>query len=635
MKKINFKDCFYGLMLFVIVGVMPMLVRGVTLAVPPELVELRQREAYTDYLTYLKSWFVLIPALLLAFYSIADIATGGYKTFDIKKTIREPAVTAVLVYLLMAVISSVFSKYPYTAVNGTYDRHESIFILLSYMVVFIISYYHIRKRNHLLPVITGLTFSSIIIGAIGAAKLFGFDIFNWDPVHDFVSANGQYDFAVSFDIAFATLYNPNTYGLYSSMLFPFLLLCGFTYDGKKWVNALLILAGLLMLVGIPASNSLGGLTGGAAGVAVLVITHAAHSVFNKKKPPLPAVIAGAGVLAVLVGAVIFIAPVRSRFVGLADKIKQSMNVAQPPDYIIEGNTFTITNGGGVKLTGITFGENPWLTVTDGAGQSVAPQSIEYSEDAAEADRNDADPYNATVYYDIPGYGPLEFIRERGNGDFYIRFPRLRAGYNALRLAVNEDGLTPVTQAGAAVNTMKPAEAFGFKGMEKWGTMRGYIWSRSFPLMLRYPLVGSGPDSFINEFPNHDLLAKLRFFDNAYELVDKAHNLYIQTWITTGGISALALIFLFGNYIARAFVSLVKSKGEGRFSYGLRLGLLAGISAFCVSSLATDSTIASTAVFYVLLGLGYAANGADFDLTKTTAEAKKPAQSKSPARRPAR
>jgi O-antigen ligase len=155
--------------------------------------------------------------------------------------------------------------------------------------------------------------------------------------------------------------------------------------------------------------------------------------------------------------------------------------------------------------------------------------------------------------------------------------------------------------------MEPVEAFGFKGRERWGTMRGYIWSRSFPLMLKYPVIGSGPDTFFSVFPNHDLYGKLRFFDNPNTIVDKAHNLYIQTWITTGGVSALALIFLFGNYIVRAFISLIKSKGEGRFNYGIRLGLLAAVTAFCVSSMATDSTVGSTGVFYVLLGLGYASN----------------------------
>ena len=52
---------------------------------------------------------------------------------------------------------------------------------------------------------------------------------------------------------------------------------------------------------------------------------------------------------------------------------------------------------------------------------------------------------------------------------------------------------------------------------------------------------------------------------------------------------------------------MKTKDEPMFSYKMRLGLLAGVSAFCISSMSTDSTIGSTGVFFVLLGLGYGMN----------------------------
>jgi O-antigen ligase len=97
------------------------------------------------------------------------------------------------------------------------------------------------------------------------------------------------------------------------------------------------------------------------------------------------------------------------------------------------------------------------------------------------------------------------------------------------------------------------------------------------------------------------------FNNPYQVVDKAHNLFLQTWVTTGGISAILLFALFFHYLLTTFWGVVASKGEGAFTYGLRLGLLAGISGFVMSSMATDSTIGSTGVFFVLLGMGYGVN----------------------------
>jgi len=127
------------------------------------------------------------------------------------------------------------------------------------------------------------------------------------------------------------------------------------------------------------------------------------------------------------------------------------------------------------------------------------------------------------------------------------------------------------------------------------------------MMPRRILIGTGPDTYINVFPQHEMVAKQRFFRNPYQVVDKAHNLFLQTWITTGGISAILLFGLFGHYLFTTFWSLLKSREEELFSYGLRLGLLTGISAFVMSSNATDSTIGSTGVFFVLLGVGYGMN----------------------------
>ena len=162
-------------------------------------------------------------------------------------------------------------------------------------------------------------------------------------------------------------------------------------------------------------------------------------------------------------------------------------------------------------------------------------------------------------------------------------------------------------SGFPIDVSEPVATFGFEGRETWVSHRGYIWSRSFPVLFKNIILGSGSDTFINEFPQGDVVGKLLFMNEPYVTVDKAHNLYIQTGIVTGGISMLALIALFGYYIFISFVSLIKPKDGQINNYGLRLGLFASVFAFSVSSMATDSTIGSTGVFYIILGMGYALN----------------------------
>ena len=46
-----------------------------------------------------------------------------------------------------------------------------------------------------------------------------------------------------------------------------------------------------------------------------------------------------------------------------------------------------------------------------------------------------------------------------------------------------------------------------KGYEKLFTGRGYIWGRAIPLLKEHILVGSGPDTFVEEFPQQDYVMK--------------------------------------------------------------------------------------------------------------------------------
>jgi O-antigen ligase len=162
-------------------------------------------------------------------------------------------------------------------------------------------------------------------------------------------------------------------------------------------------------------------------------------------------------------------------------------------------------------------------------------------------------------------------------------------------------------AAQPVDMMVHVPSFGFNQREAWGSGRGFIFSRTIPMLPRSFVLGNGPDTFVNVFPHYDRLGVIYSGLPGNTRVDKAHNIYLHTWIGNGGIATLAMIFLFGYYILTTFVSLVRTKGDTTLIHGLRLGLLAGISAFAVASLATDSTIGSTGVFFVLLGMGYGLN----------------------------
>jgi len=607
----SFTEITIGAMLAVVTGIMPLVMRFVRRPLPPELTQIYQAmfpDGYSnDVFSYWKGRFVIAPAIVIVFCCVIDWVMRK-RAPDFKAFFKRPPVVISLIYLAFVIISALASPYTYTSWFGTIDRSEGAFIWLAYFTVFFAAMCFVRELHHTKFILCGLIFSSVIMGAIGVSQLIGRDFFGTQLAGWLVTVGTPADgISTIFTIAHGTLFNPNTFGKYTAMLAPILLLGAFAYDGKKIINLLLLLAGGLMLVGVFASNSIGGLVGIATAIGVLAITYICGLIRGRKLVEKGGAfsskqfaLAAGGVAAALALSILFIPPLNSRASVLFNRVANAARAGTDtyiwPNYFFEGNTMTVYHGQNrmVHLTIQRYAES-WLTVHDGDEMEVP-----YTERLVSSDP--WDPLFFRYVFDVPGYRVITIDR----------FPQYFIYYHVadrtpFLLTFRDERIFGLDFAGNFIDLAEDIPAFGFRGRGSWGSARGYIWSRSFPLMPSRTLIGSGPDTFINVFPQHDIVAKQRYFRNPYIIIDKAHNLFIQTWITTGGISAIALFALFGFYIFTTFWSLVKTKNEPTFSYGLRLGLLAGISAFCVSSMATDSTIGSTGVFFVLLGLGYGMN----------------------------
>lgn len=591
-KSKNIAEPLYGVMLFIITGIMPLIVRAAVRPITPELFDLVGLTERADAFAYWKSWLLLVPAFIIFFHFISEWVTGGRKELRVMNILKNPPVSASLVYLLFVILSDLFTDYPYTAIHGTIDRFEGLFAQIAYIVIFISTLYYACDRAKLKFILAGLLFSSLVLGAVALSQTLGHDFFA-TPFGSILVTGQPGKATPKFDMAYGTLYNPNTLGLYASMLSPLLLLCGFTYDGKKWVNALLLLAGGLMLAAIAGSRSLGGALGMGAALVVLILTYFANRVVQKKLPPLPLCAAAAGLVVVVILSGMFVPPVNGYIKRQTAKLQLSLNEGgggfSKLAYIFDNRAVTVLSEEQTLLFSLHAASDGWIVLRDPEGQIIPETQAEVPQGSEAA--------TETQYvYAVPGYKNVKITRKV---DHFI--------FDGFYLAVTDAGITAYRQSGLPIDMTKPIRTFGFQGRENWGTGRGYIWSRSLPLLLDHPILGSGSDSFINEFPQDDLAGKKQIYGNPYTVVDKAHNLYLQTGITTGGISMLALLFLLAYYMLTTFILLVKSKNESVFRFGLRLGILSAVAAFSVSSFATDSTIPTTGVFYVILGLGFALN----------------------------
>ncbi|MCL2356278.1 MAG: O-antigen ligase family protein [Defluviitaleaceae bacterium] len=627
--KTNFLDILIGAALMVVVGIMPLIARMVLRPLPRELSHLLPDDRIVDFLSYTKSHVVLAVAAAIAFSYLSDLITNG-KMPDFKAFFKKPPAILASVFLVFVLISAVFSSYTRTSWFGTFHRDEGAFMWMAYFVIFFAAMYFAQKLERTKYVLYALAFSSIIMGAIGASQFAGSDFFGTSTGRWLVTVGTPFFdirhlVAPEFTIAYGTLFNPNTFGKYTAMLAPILLLAALTFRSEKLYitiisSVALFVAGALMLLGVFASSSLGGLMGIITASIVLVVAYLLRPGIPLKKIALTA----GPVVGVLVLAILFVPPLNERVTFLFDRIGREMaaDTSAISDFVFDRDTMTVYGADG-KILSLTVREHTgdWLTVRDAAGNELAPASREQLPPV----RHDATSpieFTSTIYtFDVPDYRRVTIESRRREFRDYRRaaietvshdfvYHHARGSRFFLEYIDGRIYGVPILP-GPFIDLHREIPAWGFEGRETWGSNRGYIWSRSLPLMPSRTIIGSGPDTFVNVFPNQDMVSGQRYFNNPYQIVDKAHNFFIQTWITTGGISALALFGLFGHYFFTTLRSLIKTKDEPVFSYGLRLGLLAGVAGYVMAGMATDTTVGSTGVFFVLLGIGYGLNEQDF------------------------
>ena len=120
--------------------------------------------------------------------------------------------------------------------------------------------------------------------------------------------------------------------------------------------------------------------------------------------------------------------------------------------------------------------------------------------------------------------------------------------------------------------------------------RGYIWSRTIPLLSDCVFIGKGQDTFAIYFPNNDYLGRINY---GYEkvLITKPHNVYLQIAVQSGVLSVIAYVGMFVMFCILFF----RKQGFTAF--------FISITSFMILGLTNDSMIGCSILYWVILGLG--------------------------------
>ncbi|HOK49432.1 MAG TPA: O-antigen ligase family protein, partial [Sedimentibacter sp.] len=136
----------------------------------------------------------------------------------------------------------------------------------------------------------------------------------------------------------------------------------------------------------------------------------------------------------------------------------------------------------------------------------------------------------------------------------------------------------------------------------------YIWSRTIPMLKDTLIIGYGPDNFPMVFPQEDYVGRFNVGNEGMLniVIDKPHNMYLQTAVNTGVISLLALLAIWGIYIFDSLKIYLKGNME-TFAEYMGAATFLSITAYLVAGLFNDSIVSVAPLFWILLGMGIGIN----------------------------
>ncbi|MCX7842207.1 MAG: O-antigen ligase family protein [Clostridia bacterium] len=525
-----------------------------------------------DFFSYYKAMLLLSCTLLLTAFQLFNIL----KTKALKRTyIYIPAG----IYLLFVILSTIGSAHPEIALWGFPSRYEGALINISYVILLFASINLVTTEKQYRLVICSVIFSSSVIGIIGVFQYFGLDLFKSELGKILILPPDLRKMNLNFSFGkytiYSTLFNTNNVGSFAAMLFPFSLALFFMAE-KKVQRLLAGSFSCLMFMVWLGCLSRAGIMGGIA--AVILVAVALRKRIQACFKPAAVLLVSYLLLYVIMNTVSggYINNTAARAAGELS----SADGGRVKDIAVGREQAVITSRSGTLKIVINKNELKFMN-----GE------------------------NKTMEFEQKSDGQnMEFrFKEEGFKDCLVKYFSSgnvlgidRAGLN-LRLAVTNEGFMFVDSKGRLVPP-SDIRKIRLPVGESFASGRGFIWSRSIPLMSDSLIIGKGPDTFPFYFPQHDFTGKLLGLSNQYILVDKPHNMYLHIGIGTGAVSLLAFLAIILMYFIQCCTILAKYSKQDLYWHA-GIGIAAAVAGYLAAGVFNDSIVSVAPIFWVLLGLG--------------------------------
>lgn len=538
-------------------------------------------EHHFDLFLYYKQWTLITIASFMALIIML-------KVFIDRRHLRFLSVfTPLAIYGLLALLSAIFSKYSSFSFSGSFEQFESVLALIGYCIIAYYSFLFVSTEKDFKIIIIFMIGAALVMSILGVFQFLGHDFFTSKEAYRLIIPreyrNGS-DLTLNFEEGrvYLSLYNPNYVGVYIALFAPVIITMFFFQK-----NMILMLLSALSIVGLAVclvgSQSLSGYMG--LGVAILCIPIFMWRTLIKRfyiTVPI--------VLFVILGLFTLNNMTDNFFINkFMNSMKNSRVEYSLTDMEAENDYVTLKyKGNQLQVRYLPQGEetSPYLLLDENN------QVVQGTYDV-----------NSKLYAanDERFAGMVIGMDPELEGVFYIQVEGIQ--YRFTNLTV--DGTYYYINQYNKIDKIVNAPAAVFDGYERLASGRGYIWSRTIPLIKKYIFLGSGPDTFAMAFPQQDYI-NLAQAGYGNVLMTKPHNLYLQIAIQTGLLSLIAFLVFYAMY----FVQCIRLYLGGHFntSYA-KFGVAIFIStiAYMFTGLANDSSITTAPVFWALIGIGISAN----------------------------
>lgn len=586
---------------------------ALVLTIVPLIVRMRISEPDEDTLKLYGSsansdLFTQNKEICLIFLSaiILIIAITCFKKFYEKKDkLINIMIICSLIFLGFTFLSALFSKYKHVAFWGIYDRSEGFITIACYILLFIYSIYTFKKTEEFKFILIPILILVYINGFLGLFQFFGSDLiktslggliaipssYNIDP--------SKLSLAYESGTIYGTLYHYNYVGSFTALVLPILFGACVIEDDifLKLLSMGGSLVGLWLLFG---STSRAGIIGFGAIIVFACIFFG--KLLLKKKKALLITLACLAVFAVGLN----FATSGKIFRRIPSLVSDGLSLFKSNtdfdyrDHIPVKNIEHIDNN--IVLT------LPTDTLTI---------SFENNDYVFRNSKKEVVDYKSEFNSKIKAYDYTTTDANFSNISFRSGKIKSKTKNDGLMLILNgSNEFMFITRDDNSMHLIDPKtleeidldfpETIGFNGKEKLASSRGYIWSRSIPLLKDTLILGSGPDTFSFDFPQHDLLGKLYAYDTTNMIISKAHNLFLQIGLNNGVVALIAFVILIMVYIVDSFkLYALKNKYDEKQILGSILAL--SVIGYLFTGLFNDSVICVAPIFWIILGVGAAVN----------------------------